>query len=39
VQGHGIVFVKFPGPGKSCEMSGPRNLRARSWKVLEFAVQ
>jgi len=35
----GIVFVKFPGPGKSWKMSlvleSPGSLSAKSWKVLE----
>ena len=38
----GIVFVKFPGPRKSWKMSlfleCPRNLSARSWKVLESTL-
>ena len=34
--------MKFPGPGKSSEMSlireSPENLSARSWKVLELCL-
>jgi len=37
----GVVFVKFPWPGKSWQMclvlEGPANLTARSYKVVESA--
>jgi len=38
----GIVFVKFPGPGKSWKMrlvpESPGNLSSRTWKVLELCL-
>jgi len=43
LQDPGIVFVKFPEPGKSWKMSlvleSPRNLSVRSWLVMEFSRQ
>ena len=38
----GIVFVKFPGPGKSWKMrlvpESPGNLSSRTWKVVELCL-
>jgi len=43
LENSGIFIGKFPGPGKSWEMTlvleSPGNLLANSWKVLEFARQ